>query len=73
MTKFGKILPKFNVGDQALYCAEFVVGNGSEYQERPVKICDRAQSSYDGKWMYSVQFEDGTSFGIHLCNLKEAA
>ena len=73
MKKFSNIKPEFNVGDQALYCAEFQTPAGSEYQERLVKICDRAQYSFDGKWGYSVQFEDGTVFGIHLCNLKEAA
>lgn len=73
MKKFTDIKPKFNVGDQALYCAEFQTPNGSEYQERPVKICQRVQYSIDGKWGYSVKFEDGTVFGPHLCNLKEAA
>ena len=73
MHKFSHIKQEFNVGDKALYCAKFQTENGPEYQEREVKICDHAQSSYDGKWMYSVSFEDGTLFGIHLCKLKKAA
>lgn len=73
MKKFENIKAQFNVGDQALYCAEFETPNGFEYQERLVKICDRAQSSYDGKWMYAVKFECGSFFGIHLCELKAAA
>lgn len=73
MIKYSEIKPEFNVGDTALYCAEFQTENGSEYQERPVKICDRVQYSIDGKWGYSVKFEDGTFFGPHLCKLKAAA
>ena len=70
MRNFNHVKPEFNVGDVALYCAEFQTPNGSEYQERPVKICDRVQYSVDGKWGYSVRFEDGTFFGSHLCTLK---
>jgi hypothetical protein len=73
MSKFSNIKPEFNVGDTAIYCAKFSTPNGTEYQERRVKICDRCQYSIDGKWGYSVKFEDGTFFGLHLCTLKEAA
>ena len=72
MNKYNEIKPEFNVGDKALYCAEFVTDNGSDYQERPVVICDRCQYSSDGQWGYSVKFEDGTFFGQHLCKLKKA-
>lgn len=73
MTKFSHIKPEFNIGDTVLYCAEFETVNGSEYQERLVKICNRAQYSYDGQWGYAVEFDDGTFFNVHLCNLKEVA
>jgi hypothetical protein len=73
MKDFSNIKPEFNVGDTALYCAEFKTANGSEYQERPVKVCDRVQYSFDGKWGYAVKFEDGTYFGHHICKLKAAA
>jgi len=73
MSKFSHIKPEFNVGDTAFYCAEFQTDKGSEYQERLVKICDRVQYSIDGKWGYSVKFDDGTLFGPHLCTLKKAA